>query len=198
MYELKTSRVILTDAEMEIAILVGRRRYLSSLARGSKHLNGKALYENDWDMAIEGAAGELAFCKARGIYFEASVDTFHAPDAEGIWQIRTTRRLGRGLIMRKGDPPADLYVLVEGQCPRYTIRGWIRGSDGMVPANWTAPDPKRAPCWVVPVAALVPFRIGGLEELQRNGAPARPSLPASVVPVEPAGFWDDPRNDPGF
>jgi len=80
---------------------------------------------------IEGACGELAVAKVRGVYFSGGVDTFSAPDVGKNVQVRTRRKHSYELIVRKTDNPNHYYVLVTGQAPLYCVRGWIQGKDAM-------------------------------------------------------------------
>jgi len=83
-----------------------------------------------WEIDLNGAGGELAFCKAFNIYPEL---TYHGPDeydcitsnAHRI-DVKTTRYIdGRLVCVRtKKLGNCDLYVLVTGKMPKYQIVGF--------------------------------------------------------------------------
>ena len=82
-----------------------------------------------WRNDIEGACAEFAYCKARGIHWSRSVNTFKDADCGHLTQVRWTHHINGSLIVRDGDPDDHCYVLVVGACPSYRIIGWIKGED---------------------------------------------------------------------
>jgi hypothetical protein len=56
------------------------------------------------------------------------------------------------LIIRPGDPDG-IYVLVTGQCPTFTVMGWIHSYDAKRPQYWRSPDGGPG-AWFVPQRAL--------------------------------------------
>lgn len=148
-------QVALTDYEFADCVGVGLRRLLSSNTKG---LNHASTYERGHLKRLEeetlGACGERAFCKALGIYWDGSVDTFHTKADAGVrYEIRSTTRDDGRLIIRDNDDPDRIYVLVTGQPPRMTVRGWILGSWARQPSWRTDPYGYR-PAWFVPQNAL--------------------------------------------
>lgn len=120
--------VRLTEVEMEMAAFIGAKRRAESRAKDRKQGPGydeAAAWRND----IEGAAAELAYCKAVGIYWPGSVNSFKGPDCGKKTQIRQTHHLNGSLIVRNKDNPDHFYVLVVGTCPYFKVVGWIRGFD---------------------------------------------------------------------
>ena len=118
----------LTEVEMEMAAFIGAKRRAESRAKDRKQGPGydeAAAWRND----IEGAAAELAYCKAVGIYWPGSVNSFKGPDCGKKTQIRQTHHLNGSLIVRNKDNPDHFYVLVVGTCPYFKVVGWIRGFD---------------------------------------------------------------------
>jgi hypothetical protein len=76
---------------------------------------------------------------------------FKAPDVEHLHVRQTAHRDG-SLIIRPGDPDG-IYVLVTGQCPTFTIVGWIHSSDAKQPHYWRSPDGGPG-AWFVPQRKL--------------------------------------------
>lgn len=119
-------QVTLNWYEAAMASDIGRMRHLSSIKSGLSDAHG---FSGDgWSEHIEGACGELSLAKHLGVYWDGSVNTFKKPDLPGI-QVRTRSRDDYDLIVRKGDRDDEIFVLVTGRCPTYTIRGWILGGD---------------------------------------------------------------------
>lgn len=113
---------------------VGLTRHLESVAKGRANAHGLS---DDFGIGLEkhrnGACGELAFCRVRGLEWEASVGTFKDPDVDGIWQVRTRSEAWYDLIIRNDDAGNDLFVLVTGQRPHFTVHGYLLGREGKQP-----------------------------------------------------------------
>ena len=144
--------VTLTQEEMEIAAMIGCRRMAESLA------NRRLSYEwhlpdDTWGTDIEGAAAEMAFCKAMNRFWSGSVNTFKDADVGENVQIRATTHSNGCLIVRDNDPDDEYFVLVVGKAPDYSVKGWILGGDAKQDEYKKAPngDP---PAYFVPQRAL--------------------------------------------
>jgi hypothetical protein len=112
---------------MELAVGVGVRRQLAALRDNRPDKHG---YEGDgFSIHIHGAGGEMAFAKFAGLYWNGSVDTFKSPDLGSNIQVRTRSGVGgrEDLIVRANDRSEDVFVLVVGQMPNYTVVGWRSG-----------------------------------------------------------------------
>src|SRR4051812_35443204 len=112
----------LTPAEMFRAALVGVARHLRVMTHGQ---HKSPLLDGDvWGNHIEGAAGECAFAKYAGVYWDASEGTYDRyGDVAGL-EVRTRRRKEYELLIRPGDHDKRRFVLVRGVCPSYDIVGW--------------------------------------------------------------------------
>jgi hypothetical protein len=53
--------------------------------------------------------------------------------------VRWTTRSNGPLVIRPGDPDG-VYVLVTGQCPTFTVMGWIHSYDAKQPCYWRSPN----------------------------------------------------------
>tara|TARA_Y100000310_G_scaffold130328_2_gene129520 strand:+ start:3873 stop:4388 length:516 start_codon:yes stop_codon:yes gene_type:complete len=149
------SVVKLESGEVEMAVSVGCRRRIKAIEGG---FSGKAgVGPGTWDMDVEGAAAELAFCKDRGVYWPGSLDSFKAPDAGGKFQIRQSKYKTGKLIVRPKDRPGDTYVLVTGRIPTFYVCGYIDGVSAMQEGFWQDLKNGRPPMWFVPQRALHKF-----------------------------------------
>ena len=143
----------LTEIEMEMAAYVGCRRRTESRARNRKQ--GPGYNEADaWRNDIEGAAAELAYCKAMGIYWPGSLNSFKDPDCGLMTQIRQTNHENGCLIVRDRDPDEHFYVLVVGHCPTFRIVGWMKGVDAKKNVYVRSPGDQN-PAYFVPQKELI-------------------------------------------
>ena len=147
-------RVTLSEEEMAFARDIGLKRRAESRRMGLK----ETLPENDNGELhdICGAMAEYAYCIYRGRPWVAGINTFKGPDCGESTQVRWTWRLDGSLIVRPGDNPGHVYVLVTGSPPTFNIVGWIHGKDAMKDEFWR-PDPLPA-AWFVPQDRLTPFK----------------------------------------
>lgn len=149
--------VELTAPEFHSAVQVALLRLVTSSLRGMNHAS---TYDRTWLKRLEeeviGACGERAVCKAAGIHWDASVDTFHrVPDAGARMEIRATRLDDGSLIIRENDADDRWYYLVTGEPPRLTIRGRIRGGAAKRD-EWLRNPHGHRRAWFVPISALTP------------------------------------------
>lgn len=142
--------VFLTPIEIEISLLVARKRYLESRKMG---LVEKTYLENSSEVDQIGAAGEMAVAKHLGMYWYAGVNTFHGPDIEPNIQVRTVKNPNHRLIIRPADNKEDIYFLVLNQSPRFTILGWIYGKMVCVDKFWMSPNGGPG-AWFIPQSEL--------------------------------------------
>jgi hypothetical protein len=139
--------VTLSPREIILAAMIGGLMHARALARGWKD----RVYESDWNVHVEGIAAEIAVAKALGIRYRPNLNGFKAPDV-GDLHVRWTTRSNGPLIIRPGDPDG-IYVLVTGQCPTFTIVGWIHSYDAKRPQYWRAPN-GHSGAWFVPQRKL--------------------------------------------
>lgn len=143
---MSTITVVLTQEELRNAAHTAIERRLRSMFRGDID-NTKSRHQK-WDNEIEGAFGETAFCKALGFPLELTIDTFKAPDVQGMYHLRTTTDPTGRLIIRPGDRHG-IYVLVRSAEPIFYVCGWfnytgqLKAGEG---ADWWRDD-----AWWLPV-----------------------------------------------
>lgn len=145
--------VTLNWHEVCLAAHVGLWRRINAVKQGKRDIHG---YEGaGWDANIEGACGELAAAKALGRYWDGSVETWKRPDI-GDLQIRTRSQSHYGLLVRPDDDDDDIFVLVTGKCPEFTVRGWLHGRDSKR-QQWLNEHGGRPAAYFVPQSSLRPL-----------------------------------------
>lgn len=149
--------VTLTTSEIAAALQVAYRRQMEAVERKLPGRHGAADVQfcEALRRHINGAGGELAFAKALGIYWDAGVNTFKAPDVGGF-QVRTRSKATYDLIVREGDSDMEVFVLVVGEMPDYRIVGGIRGARAKRD-EWLRDHGGHGRAWFVPQSALKPF-----------------------------------------
>lgn len=153
--------VTLTTFEVEVAMLVGRRRQENNSAVGV--WNGRRMrqrwgasnnYEDCLNRHQQGAAAEMAVAKALGVYWDMVVDyTPNLVDIQPNIEVRTTTRSNGSLIIHPEDSDDRLFYLVVGELPSYNVVGSIRGADGKRPLWWRESG-VRFPAYFIPQSAL--------------------------------------------
>ena len=138
--------------ELAIAADVGCQRRIRSMAEGLNDAYGYNGEGDIWTREVNGAAAEMAVAKFFNRYWEAGVNTFKAPDVEGV-QVRHTTREDGCLIIREHDPPDELYVLVIGAPPTFRIAGALYGRQAKRP-EWLRDPGGVRPAYFVPQDAL--------------------------------------------
>src|SRR5262245_45638977 len=98
-------RVKLNKAEMHRGSRVGAKRQVEALFRPGKDKHGMDP-EDGWANQIEGACAELAFCKAFGLIWEETCNTFKSRADVGETEVRMRRYTDKyptELIVRSDD-----------------------------------------------------------------------------------------------
>lgn len=123
--------ITLTTSELMTAAQVGVRRNISSIIKGNRSTHG-ADQDKLYQIHVEGACGELAFCRFANLYWPAKVDTYRSePDIDPNIEVKTRSRHDYELLVRKDDNPDSIFVLVTGIYGKYEVRGWMLGKDAM-------------------------------------------------------------------
>ena len=143
--------VKLTWYELRMAADVGCRRNIEALSK-----NRKGTFEgglSTWESHILGASGEMAFAKATGLYWDASVNTFKAGGDVCTVEVRTRSESHWDLIVRDDDPDGRIYFLVTGGPEKFQLHGGIRSEDARQP-QWRKNHGGYKPSYFVPQSAL--------------------------------------------
>ena len=141
--------VELTAAEQLQGAIVGAMRHIQGARRADFYGASQA---NAWQIDIEGALGEMAVAKAKGIYWSGDIGRTDTPDV-GKLQVRTTRRDNGRLILHKRDSDDEIFILATGENGTYNLKGWLLGYVGKRDEYWTDPVGGRA-AYFVPQAEL--------------------------------------------
>jgi hypothetical protein len=148
--------VRLDTEELRRAATDGVNRRVNALARRRNGAHGFDRDYEAWSLDIEGVCAEYAVAKALGRYLDPAVTHLDTRNGDvGKAQVRSTRYDNGHLLLHETDDPADYFVLVTGAGGTYTIRGWIKGADGMRRDWWE----ERGGRWAffVPQSALQPM-----------------------------------------
>lgn len=145
-----TALVFLTATELQCAAHVAQARLDQAMNEGREDTYGKhSLRSHQF-----GAAGEMAFAKALGVYWEASCGTFKTRLDVGAWEVRTRSFAHGELFIRKNDPPTREFALVAyaPEMRLWRVVGWFPAMS--VQADWW----DEAKAWYnVPRSALFVF-----------------------------------------
>jgi len=150
--------VTLSWNEVHMAATVGILRNIQALKQDRPQCHG-AKDEEMWRYHIEGASGEMAFAKAMNIHWEAHSNVFKVPDIGTSIQIRTRSNRGWDLIVRDGDKDDEVFVLVVGEIPNYTIVGWITGADAKQKKWYKDMGGRSKPAYFVPQSELKDIKL---------------------------------------
>ena len=126
--------ITLSSHEMMLAATVGIMRQITNLRDKRADYYG-AEAEAAWQIHIEGAIGEMVVAKHCNVFWNGNMGNLRAKDA-GKLQVRTTRWPNGSLILHPKDLDDDIFVLVTGEAPNYTVRGWISGAEGKSQDLW--------------------------------------------------------------
>lgn len=124
----RSTFIVLTDEEMMAAAVVGIKRNIMSINKDSKPGYGHN-DENNWEINILGAMGELSFCKYYGITWEGRIGNYKKSDVGHNIQVKTTTYSNGRLIIESDFKDEEIYVLVIGDKNIYQIIGWIKAVD---------------------------------------------------------------------
>lgn len=150
-----TGIVTLSLEEIEMAALIGCKRAAESKLAGRKD-KFPVINNSFWDIDVEGAMAEMAYCKYRNKFWTGSVNTFKQADCGVRTQIRSTSHQNGRLIIRNDDDDSHFYVLIVGKCPTYSIIGWIKGLDGKKQKYQSSPN-NGPPAFFIPQTDLHKF-----------------------------------------
>lgn len=143
----------LSSTEMKQACEVGLLRQFNAIQKGYQDSFGFG--GTGWSEHLEGAMGEMAFCKALEAFYEPRMAQFHdgLPDVGERTEVRTRSRHGYDLIVRPEDHEDRVYWLVTGKHGHYQIQGGIKGRDAKQ-EKWKATHGGRSMAYFVPKKEL--------------------------------------------
>ena len=142
--------IILTQAEMWTACLVGLTRRLVSMRKGLDKYKHTPF--SNFQTDIEGAIAEQCFAKYTRQYWSCSVNSFKEPDV-GEWQVRSTTYPSGHLIVRPNDHDHYRVALLTTEGHGAQLHGWIETVDAKQDCYWRPEHDS----WWVPQSALHAF-----------------------------------------
>lgn len=150
-------KIVLSETDLYVGSLVGCRRNINDVLHG---FGNRGVAKNRmWDVNINGALGELAFCRLFNIYFSATTEK---PDKVDFFlrglkvEVRTAYESSSRLIIRKGDLDDAVFVLLTGPMIEFEFVGWCYGREGKK-EEWLDAPANRTPAWFVPRPGLRDF-----------------------------------------
>ena len=141
--------------EVLMAATIGVARHIESRRKGIINAHGFN-GTGQWDIDIEGAAGEMAFAKALNVHWTGAINNFKDGDIGHKVQVRTTKNHNNKLIIRDNDKDDNYFVLVTGSIPLFKIQGFILGSKAKQ-IQWYIGPNGRPKAYFVPQDALIKF-----------------------------------------
>jgi hypothetical protein len=145
--------VTLNAREAMHAAQVGVARHLRCRRDGIPNADGSPYREADWGANVEGAGAECAFAKWAGVYWNPPTELDDGIDVAGC-QVKCTGFPGGRLIIPDRQPLQIPCVLLTGQLPTYTVRGWTWPEQA--DAKWLQERGGRRAYWI-PQEALYPL-----------------------------------------
>ena len=148
-------KVSLSPEEIKFATDLGELRHNESIRQGKKDAHGlKISREEAKKLDIIGAIGELAVAVALGIPFDATVNTWKAPDLGDLLQVRTATKHNYSLLVRPGDKDEEVFVLTTCEnLPDFHIHGWLWGKEAKQ-KQWLRSPHGRPAAYFVPISEL--------------------------------------------
>ena len=133
------NKIILNINEQVFSKYLGNRRWEYNRTR---HVTNKKIGpQSDEQIEIDGAGGEVSFCKHFNLY--PDFDTEHYPYFDAILHnglrvdVKQTRRVDGHLLVAtwKLENPPDVYALVIGYLPEYNYIGMMLAEDVLKAEN---------------------------------------------------------------
>lgn len=127
---IKFIKVTLNNAEQRLSHYIAKRRYLN--ARKNNVTNAKVGGQSNEQTDLDGIAAEIAFCKVMNVYPDLSIeDPSKLPDWDCVLpdgttvDVKSTRYKNGHLVAvrKKATSSTEVYALVTGAFPNYTIVG---------------------------------------------------------------------------
>lgn len=152
-----SERVTLTPHEMRTAANEG---VLRRLRRITGKANADVFEPKDrWGTDIEAAAAEIAFAKARGLYWQPSEGP-QPPEQGDVagYEVRLATKPDGPLTVYRFTADDKLCVLVVGKCPVFHIVGYLYAREAKRPEFWRDfANNRDGGAYLVPQNALSPI-----------------------------------------
>jgi hypothetical protein len=147
--------VTLSPEEVAMAASVAVHRGLEAIINNRQNNHG--LKGNAWTENIEGYCSELVVARALGVYYSAGAGKgFKGADVADNVQVRWISKDDYRLLVRPVDQNSDIYVLVKGHAPSFTILGFMPGPLAKQEKYLDNPGNGRPDAYWVPQSDLFP------------------------------------------
>ena len=146
--------------EIEMASQVAYKRYIENIKMKKKFGHGyKGSEQKTLSLGILGAMGEVAYCKAKNVFFNGSyTDTYSRYDKADVGkdiEIRTQERKNNNtLIIRPSEKKAKYVLVTFDGNHSYTIHGWFPFITKLEDKYLTDFGLDRPKCWSIPIKDL--------------------------------------------
>ena len=145
-------RVILTDADMQIACHGGVNRRLMAISKGQRpNQPDRKYHEQNWFQTdIFGSIGEYAVAKLLGVewHWQQETNGFDVLD----YQVRSTENPDTTIKVRTRDNPDHNFIFAKVRENRVLIQGWITGNEVIA-----YDQPIHGDCWTIKDYRLYPI-----------------------------------------
>lgn len=140
-----------------MATTIAAMRQMAALRKGFQHRWGDT--QRGWVNHQLGCFGEMAVAKYLDKFWHCTVGKIDGIDVAG-YEVRYNSYGDKSFLrIYDQDKPDKKYILVTGEVPEFTLRGWLFGSEGMRPEYRDTPlntTPGKE-CFWVPMEKLNPM-----------------------------------------
>jgi len=157
----------MTWSEIEMACIMGIKRKIHKMYKGSKHRWNLAFGPEEWGYEVMGAIGEAAFAKAHGVWWSGTPGQLETEGDVGGHEVRTTHHKNGCLVMHDSDikekPDKQFYLVIvdRDEFPSIRIVGWVYGKEAGRQEYWNEKGGHKRPAYWVPQGDLRPPNGGG-------------------------------------
>ena len=144
--------ISLTKEDMEWADRIATNRQDEAVKAGKRDSHGFNGIDGLNKHKL-GAAGELAVAKALGVIWDATVNTYKAPDLGECVQVRTRSKHDYDMLVRANDKDDEVFIHVTGQPPNLIVHGWLYGKDAKQ-EKWKQNYGNRPSAYFIPTSEL--------------------------------------------
>jgi hypothetical protein len=133
-------QITLNRAEQVLARYLAEERFNNARQKGKP--NEKVGDQPDWYTDLNGIGGEIAVAKHFNAYPDTELDLYNLPDHDLIIKhkkvdVKTTKYSDGRLLatLKKKSDSVDVYILVTGEFPTYSIVKWCFSEELIHPDN---------------------------------------------------------------
>ena len=155
----KNTMISLNPGEQEICRYIAKRRFENNREKGV--VNSRKGEQSDEYTDLQGFSGEFAFAKMVNAMPDFSIEprSSDVDDGDLTWKgfkidIKTTKyNTGKLIAATWKQNTIDIYILMVGEFPHFSYRGWMRSEELLVPER--IKDLGRGPIYVAEQSELL-------------------------------------------